>query len=142
MKIQFNIFLISCLLFCSGGLKAQKTVSDTLAYIKKFETNKDKYIGKKFSLLLKDMTQLQPKKAKSEIKEDPNNPLPSTLFIFSDKDINSGNEATLVIKWKADNTTPTTPIEFAEQDHNYRFTVTERNLFEKKIIKDIVVYKQ
>lgn len=141
MKIQFNIFLICLLFFCSGFLKAQKTVSDTLAYIKKFETNKDKYIGKKFSLLLKDMTQLQPKKAKSEIKEDPNNSLPSTLFIFSDKDINTRNEATLVIKWKADDT-PTTPIEFAEQDHNFRFTVTERNLFEKKIIKDIVVYKQ
>lgn len=141
MKIQFNIFLISCLLFCSGFLKAQKTVSDTLVYLKKFETNKEKYIGKKFSLLLKDMTQLQPKKAKSDIKEDPNNPLPSTLFIFSDKDINSGNETTLVITWKAD-PSPTTPIEFSEQDHNFRFTVTERNLFEKKIIKDIVVYKQ
>ncbi len=128
-------------MFCSGFLQAQKTVSDTLAYIKKFETNKEKYIGKKFSLLLKDMTQLQPKKAKSDIKDDPNNPLPSTLFIFSEKDINSGNEVTLVITWKADST-PTTPIEFAEQDHNFRFTVTERNLFEKKIIKDIVVYKQ
>lgn len=141
MKIQFNIFLISLLLFCSGSLMAQKTVSDTLAYIKKFETNKEKYIGRKFSLLLKDMTQLQPKKSKSDIKDDPNNSLPSTLFTFSDKDINSGNEVTLVVKWKADST-PTTPIEFSEQEHNYRFTVSERNFFEKKIIKDIVVYKQ
>ncbi|GAA5093122.1 hypothetical protein GCM10023210_23020 [Chryseobacterium ginsengisoli] len=120
---------------------AQKNVSDTLAYIKKFETNKEKYIGRKFSLLLKDMTQLQPKKSKSDIKDDPNNPLPSTLFTFSDKDINSGNEVTLVVKWKTDST-PTTPIEFSEQEHNYRFTVSERNFFEKKIIKDIVVYKQ
>lgn len=140
MKIQIKILLMGSLLFLNGFLKAQKTVTDTLAYAKKFETNKEKYIGKRFSLLLKDMLQLQPKKAKSDIKDDPNNPLPSTLFKFSDKDINSGTEVTLVIKWKAD-TTPTTPIEFSEQEHNYNFTLTERNFFEKKIIRDIVVYK-
>jgi hypothetical protein len=140
MKIQIKILLIGSFLFLNGFLKAQKTVTDTLSYAKKFETNKEKYIGKSFSLLLKDMVQLQPKKAKSDIKDDQNNPLPSTLFTFSDKDINSGNEVTLVIKWKAD-PTPTTPIEFSEQEHNYSFTLTERNFFEKKIIRDIVVYK-
>ncbi|ASW75077.1 hypothetical protein IQ37_00425 [Chryseobacterium piperi] len=140
MKIQINILLIGALLFLNGFLKAQKTVSDTLAYAKKFETNKEKYIGKAFSLLLKDMVQLQPKTAKSDIQENVNNPLPSTLFRFSDKDMNSGNEVTLVIRWKPDNS-PTTPIEFFEQEHNYRFTVSEKNFFEKKIIKDITVYK-
>ncbi|SDQ36033.1 hypothetical protein SAMN05421664_1310 [Chryseobacterium soldanellicola] len=140
MKIQIKILLAGILLFLNGFSKAQKTVSDTLAYAKKFEINKEKYIGKTFSLLLKDMTQLQPKKSKSDLKDDPNNPLPSTLFTFSDKDINSGKEVTLVIKWKAD-PTPTTPIEFSEQEHNYSFTLTEKNFFAKKIIKDIVVYK-
>jgi hypothetical protein len=129
------------MLFFNGFLKAQKAVSDTLAYAKKFETNKEKYIGRPFSLLLKDMTQLQFKKAKSDIKEDENNPLPSTLFRFSNKDLSIGNEVTFVIKWKPD-PTPTTPIEFAEQEHNYGFTMGERNFFEKKIITDIVVYKQ
>lgn len=140
MKIQINILLIGTLLFLGSFLKAQKTVSDTLAYVKKFETNKEKYIGKAFSLLLKDMVQLQPKKAKSDIQESVSNPLPSTLFRFSDKDMNSGNEVTLVIRWKPDNS-PTTPIEFFEQEHNYRFTVNEKNFFEKKIIRDITVYK-
>jgi hypothetical protein len=140
MKIQINIILVILLLFLNGILKAQKTVSDTLAYAKKFETNKEKYIGKPFSLLLKDMTQMQPKKAKSDLRDNPSNPLPSTLFRFSDKDINSANEVTLVITWKADDT-PTTPIEFFEQEHNYRFTVNEKNFFEKKIVKDILVYK-
>lgn len=140
MKILLNIFGVTFFLFLNTALNAQKLVSDTLAYAKKFETNKQKYIGKPFSLLLKDMTQLQFKKAKSDIKEDQENALPSTIFRFSDKEVNSPNEVSFVIKWKAD-TAPVTPIEFFEQEHNYRFTLNERNFFEKKIIKDIVVYK-
>ena len=140
MKILLNIFGVTFFLFLNTALNAQKTVYDTLAYAKKFETNKQKYIGKPFSLLLKDMTQLQFKKAKSDIKEDQENTLPSTIFRFSDKEINSPNEVSFIIKWKADNL-PVTPIEFFEQEHNYRFTINERNFFEKKIIKDIVVYK-
>ncbi len=140
MKLYTHILLTGIMLLFNEFSKAQKPVSDTLNYLKRFETNKEKYIGKPFSLLLKDMTQLQPKKAKSDIKEDLNNPLPSTLFTFSEKDITSGSQASLVITWKADNT-PTTPIEFFEQEHNYCFTVNERNFFEKKIIKNIVVSK-
>ncbi len=140
MKILLNIFGITFFLFLNTALNAQKTVSDTLAYAKKFETNKQKYIGKPFSLLLKDMTQLQFKKAKSDIKEDQENTLPSTIFRFSDKEVNSPNEVSFIIKWKTDNL-PVTPIEFFEQEHSYRFTINERNFFEKKIIKDIVVYK-
>ncbi|MCS3867830.1 hypothetical protein J3D55_000746 [Chryseobacterium ginsenosidimutans] len=140
MKILTNILLIGILLFSNGFLKSQKPVSDTLAYAKKFETNKEKYIGKPFSLLLKDMTQLQFKKSKSDIRFDQNNTLPSTLFKFSDKDINSGNEVTFVIRWKPDNAA-TTQIEFLQEEHNYGFTVSEKNYFEKKVIRDIVVYK-
>lgn len=140
MKILLNIFGVTFFLFLNTALNAQKTVSDTLAYAKKFETNKQKYIGKPFSLLLKDMTQLQFKKAKSDIKEDQENTLPSTIFRFADKEVNSPNEVSFTIKWKTDNL-PVTPIEFFEQEHNYRFTINERNFFEKKIIKDIVVYK-
>lgn len=140
MKILLNIFGVTFFLFLNTALNAQKTVSDTLAYAKKFETNKQKYIGKPFSLLLKDMTQLQFKKAKSDIKEDQENTLPSTIFRFADKEVNSPNEVSFTIKWKIDNL-PVTPIEFFEQEHNYRFTINERNFFEKKIIKDIVVYK-
>ena len=140
MKILLNIFGVTFFLFLNTALNAQKTVSDTLAYAKKFETNKQKYIGKPFSLLLKDMTQLQFKKAKSDIKEDQENTLASTIFRFADKEVNSPNEVSFTIKWKTDNL-PVTPIEFFEQEHNYRFTINERNFFEKKIIKDIVVYK-
>ncbi|WP_051289327.1 hypothetical protein [Chryseobacterium daeguense] len=140
MKMYFKIFPVAFLLCLHVFVKAQKPVTDTLAYLKKFETNKEKYIGKPFSLLLKDMTQMQPKMAKSDINEDPGVPLQSTMFRFSEKDISSANQSTLIIRWKAD-TVPTTPIEFFEQEHNYRFTVSERNFFEKKIIKDIVVYR-
>ena len=140
MKIQLTLVPFLFLFCFNPFLKAQKAVSDTLAYVKKFETNKEKYIGKPFSLLLKDMTQLQPKNAKSDINEDPSKPLESTMFTFSNKDISSGHEVTLIIKWKPD-TIPNTPIEFFEQEHNYRFTVSERNFFEKKVVKDIVVYK-
>ncbi|MFC3160346.1 hypothetical protein SAMN05443633_102341 [Chryseobacterium arachidis] len=141
MKLQTTLFFTAFLLFLTGFSKAQKPVSDTLAYAKKFETNKDKYRGKPFSLLMKDMTQLQFKKAKSDIKQDENNPLPSTLFRFSDKDISAGNEVTFVIKWKPDPSS-TIPLELFQEEHNYGFTVSERNFFDKKIIADIVVYKQ
>lgn len=144
MNINFKLLSVVCLLFFGAAgaqeISGKKIISDTLAYAKKFETNKEKYIGKPFSLLLKDMAQMQPRKAKSDIREDRDNPLPSTIFTFSDKDINSGKEVIMAIKWRADAVT-TTPLEFFEQEHNYRFTVSEKNFLEKKIIKDITVYK-
>lgn len=143
-----SIKLLLCVFLCllNGFIKSQETsgkkaVSDTLSYVKKFEINKEKYIGKPFSLLLKDMTQMQPKKNKSEFREDTTNPLPSTSFSFSDKDINSVNNVTMTIKWKADDRA-TTPLEFFEQEHNYRFTPNEKNFLEKKIVMDITVYKR
>lgn len=141
MKFTGNIFFAALLFLCHNTVKAQKTVSDTLAYAKKFETNKEKYIGKKFSLLLKDMTLLQFKKAKSDFKDDLNNPLPSTLFRFSDKELSAAHQVSVAIKWRPDDT-PTTPLEFFEQEHNYGFTINEKNFFENRIIQDIVVYKQ
>lgn len=146
MPASIKIFLILFLFFLNGFVKSQeisgkKKITDTLAYAKKFETNKEKYIGKPFSLLLKDMIQMQFKKAKSEFREDINNPLPSTSFSFSDKDINSGNNVIMIIKWKADDSA-TTPLEFFEQEHNYRFTPNEKNFLEKKIVTDITVYKR
>ncbi|WP_288243914.1 hypothetical protein [uncultured Chryseobacterium sp.] len=146
MRIDIKLLLTLFLFFLNGFVKSQevsarRNVTDTLAYAKKFEMNKEKYIGKPFSLLLKDMAQMHPKKAKSEFREDTNNPLPSTSFTFSDKDIDSGNDVTMIIRWKADDAT-TTPLEFFEQEHNYRFTPNEKNFLEKKIIRDITVYKR
>lgn len=140
MNIKTNTFLIGMLLSLGGFLNAQKPVKDTLTYLKKFEINKEKYIGKPFSLLLKDMAQLQPTKARSDIKEDRDNPLPSTVFTFSERNISSGNQPSLVITWKPDDS-PTTPLEFFQEEHNYRFTVSEKNYFEKKIIRNMVVSK-
>lgn len=146
MSISIKLLLSAFLFFINGLAKSQKTsgkkaVTDTLAYAKKFEINKEKYIGKPFSLLLKDMIQIQPKKAKSDFREDMNNPLPSTSFSFSDKDFNSMNNVMMIIKWKADDSA-TTPLEFFEQEHNYRFTLNERNFLEKKTVTDITVYKR
>lgn len=143
MNIKILCF---CCLFFFGAAKSQeasakKVVSDTLAYAKRFETNKDKYLGKPLSLLLKDMLQMPFKTAKSEFKEDRDYPLPSTSFTFSDKEPGSTGEVTVILKWKPDDS-PTTPLEFAEQDHHYRFTVTERNFLEKRIITGINVYRR
>lgn len=140
MKIQSIRLVLGFLLCLSGFLSAQKAITDTLSYAKKFELNKDKYIGKPFSRLLKDMEQMQPKMAKSAFNDNPNNPMSSTIFRFSEKDIAREKEVTLLIKWKADEL-PNTPIQFFEEEHNYRFTVSERNFFEKKVVKDIFVYK-
>jgi len=146
MAAPLKLLLFVFLFFLNGFLKSQetsgkKTITDTLSYAKRFEINKEKYIGKPFSLLLKDMVQMQPKQAKSEFREDTNYPLPSTAFTFSDKDINSGNGVTMIVRWKADDTA-TTPLEFFEQEHNYRFTPNEKNFLEKKVIRDITVYKR
>ncbi len=140
MNIKTNTFLTGLLLLISSFFSAQKPVKDTLAYLKRFEINKEKYIGKPFSLLLKDMDQLQPVKARSDIQENTDNPLPSTLFTFSGRDISAGNQPSLVITWKPDDS-PTTPLEFFQEEHNYRFTVSEKNYLEKKIIRNIIVSK-
>lgn len=137
MKIISALALSGIMVLATGKLTAQKSIKDTAAYLKKFETNREKYIGKPFSLLLKDMALLQIRKAKSEISEDAANTLLTTRFLFSDQDIDSSQPA-LVIRWKADDA-PVTPIEFLEQDHQYRFTVSERNFFEKKVIRDLMV---
>lgn len=146
MSASIKLLLTAFLILMNGSVKSQqisgkKPITDTLAYAKKFEMNKEKYLGKPFSLLLKDMVQMEPKKGKSEFREDMNNPLPSTSFSFSDKDISSVNNVLMIIKWKADDTA-TTPLEFFEQEHNYRFTPNERNFLEKKIVMDITVYKR
>lgn len=145
MKLQIHILLAGFLLFLNGFSKAQevsnkKAVNDTLNYLKRFETNKEKYIGKSFSRLLKDLAQMQPKTAKSIFNDDQARSIPGTQFGFSGKAPDSGNEVILLVKWKADNI-PTAPIEFSEQEHNYRFTVSEQNFFMKKVVKDIIVYK-
>jgi hypothetical protein len=140
VKLLLSAFLLFLNIFVKSQESSGKAITDTLTYAKRFETNKEKYIGKRFSLLLKDMIQMQFKKVKSEFREDTNNPLPSTSFSFSDKDINSENNVIMIIKWKPDNTA-TTPLEFFEQEHNYRFTPNEKNFLEKKIVIDITVYK-
>lgn len=140
VKLLLSAFLLFLHIFVKSQESSGKAITDTLTYAKRFETNKEKYIGKRFSLLLKDIIQMQFKKVKSEFREDTNNPLPSTSFSFSDKDINSENNVIMIIKWKPDNTA-TTPLEFFEQEHNYRFTPNEKNFLEKKIVIDITVYK-
>jgi len=142
MKRPFQLFLFGILFFLNGFATAQersvKKTVDTLAYLRKFEMNKDKYIGKRFGLLIKDMVLMQPKMAKSTFNEDVNNPMTSTSFRFSEKDFDQDQEPILIIKWRTDDL-PTGPIQFAEEGNNYHFTVGQKNMLEKKIIKDIAV---
>ncbi|WP_326981858.1 hypothetical protein VUJ46_16710 [Chryseobacterium sp. MYb264] len=142
MKVRFNIFIFGILFFLNGFVKAQKTSDkkavDTVSYLRKFEMNKDKYIGKRFGLLMKDMIQMQPKMAKSVFNEDVNNPMTSTAFRFSEKSFDDTHTPTLIVKWRTDDI-PTGPIQFAEEGNNYRFSLGQKNMLEKKIIKDIAL---
>ena len=45
------------------GVGLAKAKLDTLNYLKQFETNKANYINQPFSVLLNNMTQIQPKTA-------------------------------------------------------------------------------
>lgn len=140
MKTVSALMLSGIMFLATGKVTAQKSIKDTAAYLRKFEINREKYIGKPFSLLLKDMALLQIRKAKSEIGGDSSPILLTTRFLFSDQDIDAPQQPALVIRWKADDA-PVAPLEFMEEDHQYRFTVSERNFFEKKIIRDLMVYK-
>lgn len=133
--------MLFLLLFVSGFIHAQqkgmimticmkRPVDDTLAYLKKFEMNKKLYIDKSFSLLLKDMTQLQPLKAFTTDAR-------TTVFRFSNKNIDS-KETSLIIHWKQDMLV--NPIQYFEKQNNYEFTVNEKNFYDPKIVEDIMVY--
>jgi hypothetical protein len=70
-------------------LGAGSTSQDTLNYIKSFETNKAKYIGKPFSVILNDLGEMQPKLVMPASGASINDLSKSifTLFRFVDREL-------------------------------------------------------
>ena len=73
---------------------------DTISYIKQFEVNKVNYIGKPLSVLLNDMTKMQPKTVWFSSNINDKNNITASLFKFSTKEKSFKNAVTLLIKWK------------------------------------------
>ncbi len=129
--------LKACLFFCvvlSFSFKGQ--VSDTLVYVKSFETNKAEYINQPLSKLLNNMTQLQPKSIWSDetlIKTY------NSMFKFNNmEDSFDVGTVNMVIFWQTP--IPATETEYYENKNHFYFTNDERNFYGNKIVKDIYVY--
>ncbi|WP_288377083.1 hypothetical protein [Chryseobacterium culicis] len=133
-KISKILLMITFCLFIKSFAQL-----DTLNYLKQFEVNKTSYIGKPFSKLLNDMTQIKPK----TVWPVPNFKTKyynfSTDFNFCDKEASFHNVVTLSIEWE-------TPIlrhetRYFQELNNALFTNEERNFYGSKIIKGIKVYR-
>ncbi|WP_139421005.1 hypothetical protein [Chryseobacterium mulctrae] len=123
----------ACLFFClvvSFYYKGQ--VSDILAYLKSFETNKIQYIGHPLTKLLNDMIQLQPKSVWSTS-------IYYSHFNFCKVD-NSTDIGTvnMVIYWQLP--IPESESEYYSNKNQFYFTNDEKNFYGSKTVKDIYVY--
>lgn len=118
---------------------ARKYARDTLAYLKEFEVAKDRYIGKPFSILLSDMTLVQPKTVSSEFHGRKKNITPGSRFKFSPGTPGVGNPATLLIRWQ--DPVPRDQTKYYEQKNSFYFTTEEKNFYGNKIVKDIFVFR-
>ena len=130
-----NIFLITAVLLY-GFVYSQL---DTLNYLKQFEANKVKYIGKPFSVLLNDMTQIQPKTNFSFSAFNNKNKRIYTDFNFVNKDYIRLNSITLSIYWQTP--IPSNDIKSYQNKNKCVFTDDEKSFYGNKIIKDIKVYR-
>jgi len=110
---------------------------DRTEYLKTFEINKSKYIGKPFSVLLADIKLLQPKTCFSRSAFTNKYERIFTRFFFVEKSQIRQSSPVLSLDWQ-------TPIPIAETNllekkNNYSFTSDEKTFYESKIIKDIKV---
>jgi hypothetical protein len=112
---------------------------DTLTYVKSFEINKANYIGQPLSVLLNDMTLIQPKTVwyvpitnkKTMVKE--------SLFKFCEMDYSFKNAITLRITWQ--DYIPHSQVKYYYDNNDFFFTNDERLFYGNKIIEDIMVYR-
>lgn len=132
-KLTIVLFL---LLIVSNKLSAQ---IDTLNYVKQFEVNKAKYIGKPFSVLLNDMTGIKPLSNFSFSAFTNKNKRIFTEFNFVEKDLIKNNSINLTIYWA--DPIPSSDIKYYETKNKCLFTNDEKTFYNTKIIKDIKVYR-
>ena len=112
---------------------------DTLNYLKQFEMNKANYINKPLSVLLNDMTQIQPKTAWSFSMGRKKTISADTRFNFCEKELSFHNTITLLIEWR--DPIPRDQTKYYEQKNGFYFTNEERSFYGNKIVKDILVYR-
>ena len=122
-------------------LGAGSTAADTLIYLRTFETNKSKYIGKAFSVLLSDMGKVQPKLVMPGSGQALNavNVSPFARFVFANRsDLYSYEVPIMRIVWK-DPLPAETVYGNAVRDNSI-FTTEEKNYYSNKIVMNISVY--
>ena len=112
--------------------QANSQTTDTLTYVKSFETNKIQYIGHPLTKLLNDMIQLQPKSVWSTS-------IYYSHFNFCKVD-NSTDIGTvnMVIYWQLP--IPESESEYYSNKNQFYFTNDEKNFYGSKTVKDIYVY--
>jgi len=110
---------------------------DTLNYLKQFEVNKANYINKPLSVLLNDMTQIQPKTAWPSSHGRKKTITPGTMFNFCEIDFSFHSAITLLIEWQ--DPIPRDQTKYYEQKNGFYFTNEERSFYGTKIVKDILV---
>ncbi|MGO4708112.1 hypothetical protein AB4Y90_03125 [Chryseobacterium sp. 2TAF14] len=135
MRNLLKIALLFAFLF-SIQSKAQL---DTLNYLKQFEANKANYIGKPFSKLLQDMTQIQPKTVWSLPLRNKISMVRNTSFKFCEMDYSFYNTITLTIIWQTD--IPYNETKNLGVQNQYYFTNDEKIFYGSRIIRDIKVYR-
>ena len=138
-KVMKRIFIILIAVLLTQASKAQ-TVTDTLAYLKTFETNKASYIGKPFSNLLDslqiDIRYFGPLASLTYDKSKET----STRFYFIIpeylEDIQSGY---IQIFWEPYLNADQSSIIFDEAADNDRWNTAAKAFYKNGIIKDIKV---
>lgn len=124
------------MILTTGTVKSQL---DTLNYLKQFETNKANYINQPLSVLLNDMTQIQPKTVWSFPMNRVKILSPNSRFKFNHKELSFRHTPTLLIEWQS--SIPRGETEYYEKKNAFYFTNEERAFYGSKIIKDIIIYR-
>ncbi|MDY0090832.1 MAG: hypothetical protein RBR78_10775 [Flavobacteriaceae bacterium] len=134
-----NIIKITALFVIFTFTNKMNAQMDTLTYVKTFEINKANYIGQPLSVLLNDMTLIQPKtiwfvpitNKKTMVKE--------SLFKFCEVRHSYKNAITLRITWQ--DYIPFSQVDYYQNLNDFFFTNDERLFYGNKIIEDIMVYR-
>ena len=91
------------------------------------------------SVLLNDMTKMQPKTVWFSSNINDKNNITASLFKFSTKEKSFKNAVTLLIKWKEK--IPFKNVEYLLKKNKFYFTEEEKDFYGEKIIQDIIVFR-
>lgn len=131
-----NILLIfSILLF--NNLYGQKV--DTLDYLKKIEYNKAKYIGKPFSVLLKDLKDLPPQTIWGSPHGKYKNIINRHYIGFHKGEFRLNDVIVMFISWE--DSLSRDKVRYYEQKNKSYFTEEEKDFYSNKTIKNIQIFQ-